>query len=137
MIVACEIQYNTWYHLYEYRFLSRLFLIHRLKIRKVYSKWTLKYKSHCQGCGTISPCWSAHCTMGSFQKVFKRLIFLACLFFVLWQCYFSLKKFLQKPRSTSVQVDYSKKWPMPNFILCPVLKEDVLEDCNIKLYVFT
>ena len=67
------------------------------------------------------------------RKIFRTLFFLACLSFVLWQCYLALDKFLQEPRSTSVRIDYAKNWPMPKVILCPTMKEEVLEECGIKL----
>ena len=64
------------------------------------------------------------------KVVFKVLFFLACLSFVLWQCYLLMDKFLQKPRSTSVGFDQAKNWPMPKCVLCPEIKGKILEGCG-------
>ena len=68
----------------------------------------------------------------NFRKVFRVLFFLACLSFVLWQCYLLLGKFLERPRSTSVGFDNAKNWPMPKFVICPTVKDDVLEQCGVQ-----
>lgn len=66
-------------------------------------------------------------------KVLKVLIFLACLSFVLWQCYLSFTRFLEEPISTSVGSDSAKNWPIPKITICPAtnLKFDYMETCNI------
>ena len=61
------------------------------------------------------------------KVVFRVLFFLACMSFVLWQCYLRVDKFLERPRSTSVGFDHAKNWPMPKFVICPAIKFDVLE----------
>ena len=68
----------------------------------------------------------------NFRKVFNALFFLACLSFVLWQRYLLLGKFLERPRSTSVGFDHAKNWPMPKFVICPTIKDDVLEQCGVQ-----
>ena len=67
----------------------------------------------------------------NFRKVFKVIFFLSCLSFVLWQCYLLMGKFLERPRSTSVGFDRAKNWPMPKFVMCPPIKSDVLEQCDL------
>ena len=66
----------------------------------------------------------------NYRKVFRVLFFLACLSFVLWQCYLLMDKFLERPRSTSVGFDHAKNWPMPRFVICPAIKDDVLRNCD-------
>ena len=66
------------------------------------------------------------------KVVFRVLFFLACLSFVLWQCYLRVDKFLERPRSTSVGFDHAKNWPMPKFVICPTIKNDVLKQCGFQ-----
>ena len=68
----------------------------------------------------------------NFRKVFRSLFFLACLSFVLWQCYLLLGKFLEKPRSTSVSFDQAKNWPLPKLVICPQINpyKDVIRKCG-------
>ena len=73
----------------------------------------------------------------NFRKVFRSLFFLACLSFVLWQCYLSMNKFLEKPRSTSVGFDLAKNWPLPKFVMCPAIDSaesnyNLLEECGFE-----
>ena len=63
------------------------------------------------------------------KVVFRVLFFLACMSFALWQCYLRVDKFLERPRSTSVGFDHAKNWPMPKFVICPAIKDDVLNQC--------
>ena len=55
------------------------------------------------------------------RKALKVLIFLACLSFVLWQCYLSFTRFLEEPISTSVGSDSARNWPMPKITVCPTM----------------
>ena len=74
-----------------------------------------------------------------FKRPLNGLIFLICLRFVLWQCYLSFQKFLDKPRSTSVKIEYDRDWPTPptpGFTICPTdhnleRNEDVLDQCQV------
>ena len=71
-----------------------------------------------------------------FQTVFRALFFLACLSFAMRQCYLSMEAFLQNPTSTSVVIDFAKKWPMPRITLCPTSNDEYLEDtCDLDPYV--
>ena len=71
-------------------------------------------------------------------KICKGLFFLVCLSFVTWQSYLSFAKFLKRPRSTSIEIDETKNWPIPQFYFCPGFKnEEALEKCNLSWYVFT
>ena len=69
----------------------------------------------------------------NFRKVFKVLFFLACLSFVLWQCYLLFAKFLQKPKSTYVEIDDTKNWPIPKFFFCPEFELGPLQQCGLTL----
>ena len=66
-------------------------------------------------------------------KIYRVLFFLACLSFVSWQSYSLFEKFLQRPRSTSIEIDDTKNWPIPQFFFCPELKEEPLEKCNLNV----
>eukprot|EP00093_Oithona_nana_P014809 14809.XXX_721951_722219_1 [CDS] Oithona nana genome sequencing. len=43
-----------------------------------------------------------------------------------------MDKFLQRPRSTSVGFDHAKNWPMPKFVICPAIKDDILIQCGFQ-----
>ena len=66
-------------------------------------------------------------------KIYRGLFFLACFSFVSWQSYLSFEKFLHRPRSTSISIDDTKNWPIPQFFFCPELKFDPLEKCNVSV----
>ena len=69
----------------------------------------------------------------NFRKVLRSLFFLACLSFVLWQCYLLMGKFLERPRSTSVGFDQAKNWPMPKFVMCPAIKSfELMSRCDFE-----
>ena len=75
--------------------------------------------------------------MNGYKRNVKAVIFLTCLSFVIWQCYMAFQKLLEKPRATSVTVEYAKDWPAPSFTVCPTNEflrrnEDVLDDCGFK-----
>ena len=68
-------------------------------------------------------------------KILNAVIFISCLSFVLWQCYLSFIRLIEKPRATSIKIEYAKKWPVPSFTVCPTDKklrrnEDVLKECG-------
>ena len=67
-----------------------------------------------------------------YQRLFKILTFLACFSFVSWQCYKSVDKYLQEPRSTLLKIDFAKDWPTPTFTVCSSepINDDVLEGCS-------
>ena len=69
----------------------------------------------------------------SVRKILRGLFFLACLSFVLWQCYLSFERFLLNPRSISIGVDYAKNWPVPRVILCPSnIQPSARKNCAIQ-----
>ena len=68
------------------------------------------------------------------KRGLNGLIFLACLSFVLWQCYALIQKFIDRPTSTSVKIEYARDWPTPTFTIC--LRDDLgitkaLERCKL------
>ena len=69
----------------------------------------------------------------NFRKVYRSIFFLACLSFVSWQCYLLFEKFLQKPRSTAVEVDDAKNWPNPKLLFCPAVNVFTLKQCNLTV----
>ena len=71
-----------------------------------------------------------------FKDIFKVSVFLGCLSFVLWQCHQAFEKFGQKPRSTSMGIDYSKNWALPKIVFCPAIKTGILESCGLTEYDF-
>ena len=51
-------------------------------------------------------------------KIYRALFFLACLSFVSWQSYSLIAKFLKRPRTTSIELDDTKNWPIPELVFC-------------------
>ena len=71
-------------------------------------------------------------------KIYRALFFLACLSFVSWQSYSLFEKFLKRPRSTSVEIDDTKNWPIPELVFCPDMFDFELEplrNCDLSKYV--
>ena len=69
------------------------------------------------------------------SKILNAIVFIACSCFVLWQCYLSFVRLIEKPRVTSIKIEYANKWPIPSFTVCPrdrKLKrnEAVLKECG-------
>ena len=73
----------------------------------------------------------------SFRKAFRALFFMACLTSVLRQCYLSMERFLEEPRSVSVDIDHASNWPLPRLIICPPVKEEVLKECGNFSYEYS
>ena len=92
--------------------------------------------THSPNCQAVS--FVVSCKMKRFKglkPILKAVIFIACFSFVGWQCYLSFEKFLEKPRGTSLSLEFANKWPFPRFTICPMIaflrrNEDVLNDCG-------
>ena len=68
-------------------------------------------------------------------KLLNAIVFIACSSFVLWQCYLSFVRLIEKPSATSIKIEYAKNWPVPSFTVCPKdmhyrRNETVLKECG-------
>ena len=68
----------------------------------------------------------------TYVKAFKSVFFLACLTFVLWQCYSSFSRYLEKPISIFKFIDSATNWPLPKITICPPLDSSTLSNCGIS-----
>ena len=79
----------------------------------------------------------------SIFNIFTFILTLGCFIFVIYQGRECVIKYINKPKSTDVNIEHASKNPYPSLTLCPKTKkgdekglelmENILEKCNLTL----